>query len=392
MDLEQIIKRLEWLDDERRKDKTVIATLEERLNRMEANIPPLAQQIKALEADVTRLTTFLSRFDQIDANLAQIRVDYSRSIDAVEKQRGEREREAEKSRRVDIENLSKSIAEVRKGLEPIPDLKKAVQARTEEDFRLSRLIEEVDHKIDESNRGNEEFKRSIKLLDEGRRQDTKRITDMQSEVVTLRKRLDEQRGKVDLAADAVRKIELRINEVQAAESERRQAQTAFIDRQNMLVLERDRVWKDWQVRFEEIMRQAASLDTQMQSLDATHRAVKRSQESFEEITQKFERRVNEITEMQRLVEERFRQEWVTFKSDDQKRWTNYTLAQEEQQREVTRQFDKYADRIVELEDVSQEMHDLLQQIVEENQKRLQTMLSVYHESVEEYERTFGRGQ
>ena len=32
-----------------------------------------------------------------------------------------------------------------------------------------------------------------------------------------------------------------------------------------------------------------------------------------------------------LTEERFRQEWVNFKADDQKRWTNYTLAQEEQQ-------------------------------------------------------------
>ena len=34
---------------------------------------------------------------------------------------------------------------------------------------------------------------------------------------------------------------------------------------------------------------------------------------------RFERRINEITEMERLTEERFRQEWVTFKADDQKR-------------------------------------------------------------------------
>jgi DNA repair exonuclease SbcCD ATPase subunit len=392
MDLDQLIKRLEWLDDERRKDKTIIATLEERLNRLEGNLPPLGMQIKAVEGEVTRMTAFLTRLDQIDAAIAQIRVDYARSIEAVEKQRVERERESERGHRADMETLTKTIAEVRKGLDPIPDLKKNIQSRAEEDFRLGRLIEELDHKIDESNRGDEEYKRAIKLLDEGRRQDTKRITDMTSEVVTLRKRLDEHRGKVDLSADAVRKVELRVNEVQAAESERRQAQAAFIDRQNMLVVERDRVWKDWQVRFEEILRQATNLDTQMQSLDATHRAVKRSQESFEEITQRFERRVNEITEMQRLVEERFRQEWVTFKSDDQKRWTNYTLAQEEQQREITRQFEKYAGRIVELEDITQEMRDLLQQVVEENQKRLQTMLAVYHESVEEFERTFGRNR
>ena len=31
MELEQIIKRLEWLDDEHRRDKTAISTLEKRL-------------------------------------------------------------------------------------------------------------------------------------------------------------------------------------------------------------------------------------------------------------------------------------------------------------------------------------------------------------------------
>ncbi len=64
------------------------------------------------------------------------------------------------------------------------------------------------------------------------------------------------------------------------------------------------------------------------------RAVKRSQDSFDEITQKFDRRINEITEMSRINEDRFRQEWGSFKTDDQKRWTNYSLSQEEQFREI----------------------------------------------------------
>ena len=71
------------------------------------------------------------------------------------------------------------------------------------------------------------------------------------------------------------------------------------------------------------------MDVQLQEWDAIQRAAKRAQESYEEIVQKFERRINEITEMQRLAEDRFRQEWVTFKADDQKRWTSFTLSQDE---------------------------------------------------------------
>jgi hypothetical protein len=236
----------------------------------------------------------------------------------------------------------------------------------------------------------EEYRRSQKLLEEGQRQDTKRIADLQGEVAAIRKRLDEQRGKVDLVSDGMRKIDVRIGEIQSAETERRQAQTAFIDRQNMSNLERERVWRDWQTRFEVIERQAAGLDVQLQSLDATHRAVKRAQEAFEEITQRFDRRINEITEMERLTEERFRQEWVGFRADDQKRWTSYSLVQEEQQREMTRQFERFNERVSQLEDILQDVQDLAQLINVESQKRLQNLLAMAHAWVEESDRAFGR--
>lgn len=390
MELEQILKRLEWLDEERRKDKNLIATLEERINQLEGYISPANDQIKTMESEMTRLTSQLARFEQIDAALAQVKVDNARAIEAAEKQHMEREREAEKTRRADFDSLGKTIAELRKRLEPIPELKKGLQARTEEDFRLGRLIEELAHKVDEESRSDEEYRRSLRLIDEGRRQDVKRLMDVQSELAALRKRVDEQRGRMDLSMDAMRKADLRLGEIQSAESERRQAQAAFIEKQNIVFVERERLWKEWQSRFEDITRISLSLESQLQELDTTHRSAKRSQEAFEEITGRFERRVNEITEMQRLVEERFRQEWITFKADDQKRWANYTLAQEEQLREMGRQFEKLSERVVQMEDAEQEMRDTLHQLLEDSQNRMQGLLTLLSQSMDEFERAFGK--
>jgi len=85
-----------------------------------------------------------------------------------------KERETERLRRADLENLNKGIGEVRKGLDPIPDLKKGIQARVDEDFRLVRLIEETDQKITEYKRSDEEYKRALRILEEAHRADTKR--------------------------------------------------------------------------------------------------------------------------------------------------------------------------------------------------------------------------
>ena len=74
-----------------------------------------------------------------------------------------------------------------------------------------------------------------------------------------------------------------------------------------------------------IERQSSQLESQLQLLDTTHLTIKRIQEGVDDLMQRVERRINEIVEMQRLAEERFRQEWTTFKADDQKRWTNNIL-------------------------------------------------------------------
>jgi chromosome segregation ATPase len=368
----------------------IIQTLEERLASLEGGLPGLLQQVKEISGEVTHFNTLLAKFDQIDSALAQMRVDLGRSLEAIEKTRGDRERELEKNRLADQEGLSRAISEVRRGQEAIPDLRKSIQARQEEEFRLARLIEETNQKVVEYRRSDDEFRRSQKLLEDSQRQETKRITDMSGELAAVRKRQDEQRGKTDLVSDSVRKMEMRISEFQAAESERRQNMVSFVDKQNMAAVERDRIWKDWQTRFELIERQGIGLDAQLQAIEATHRAIRRSQEAFDEITQRFDRRINEITEMQRLTEDRFRQEWVAFKADDQKRWTNYSLVQEEQGREQVRQFERYNERIVLLEDVTQEMQDMVHQMREENQKQLQGLLSMAHDWVEQYDRAFGR--
>ena len=181
---------------------------------------------------------------------------------------------------------------------------------------------------------------------------------MNGEVAAVRKRVDDQIGRVELTANSMKKLETRLNELATVETERREAVSSFLDNQTLREVERERVWKEWQARFQVIESQTNEIEATLQNLDATNRSIKRSQQTVEEISQKVERRINEITEIQRLAEERFRQEWATFKADDQKRWTNYTLTLEEQRNETQRQHEKLAEKVTHIEDTIQEIQDL----------------------------------
>mgnify|MGYP001220051340 CR=1 FL=1 len=373
MDFEQLLKRIEWLDEERRKDKLIIASLDDRLRKAEGNYTALLQESRELSNELTRLQTLPARFDSIDAAISQIRVDFNRSIENIEKLRIEKDRDQEKVRLADLESMNSSIATVRKSIEILPEMKKDIKARADEEHRLIRLIGEFDKKILDVKRSDEEYKRTQKILEENVRQDSKRILDLQGELTSSRKRIEEQRSKVELTLENLRKIEMRQNELVNAEGERKQSQVAFIEKYNMSQVEKDRVWKEWQTRFEVISNQAINLDEQLQALDATQRAIRHSQSAFEDITQKFERRINEITEMQRLMEDKMRQDWISFKADDQKRWSNYMISQEEESQEALRVLEKFENRLIQLEEISQELEDLTRNIVESNERSLQLL-------------------
>jgi chromosome segregation ATPase len=390
VEVEQILKQVDWLDSEHRKDKKVLDGLDGRLTALEGNLAPLVHQIKEVDGELTRLSTILSRMDQFDNALLQQRVETKQYFDELERQFKKREEESEKVRRVEMRSLDGSLAELRKELEPIPEIKRSLKARVDEDNRLTKLIDEVRVKIEGVRRSEEEYTRTYRLLDDSRRQDAKRLTDLQGEVSALRKRVDEQRGQVELATTTLKRLENRLNELSVVETERREAQANFLENQALREVERDRVWKEWQARFEVIENQTADVDTNLQALEATHRDVRRTQQNADELAQKVDRRINEITEIQRLAEERFRQEWVTFKADDQKRWTNYTLTLEEQRGEANRQYERLSERVTRLEDSLQEVQDLLQQSNEQSEKRLQTLLATVHEWVSSHERTIGR--
>ncbi len=385
MELEQLVKRLDWLEDERRKDKVQIASLADRITRYESDYADLSTQLQDVNGELIRLATNLTAIEGIQNQVNEIRVEFNRTIESQEKKRLDREREVEKNRLEELLPINKSLYDLKKGLEPILELKRGMQLRVDEEYRLGTMIEELEKKIDKGHRIEEDYSITQRLFEEGRRQDSKRMTDMQGEFAAIRKRVDDQRGKFDLTLDSIRKLEAKINDALESDREIRQVQSGLQEKQTLFVVERDRQWKELKQKIEEVSSQSLNLDSQIVEMDTTHRAVKKAIEQFDDVVQHFDRRANEITEMQRLMEERFRQDWVTFKADDQKRWANYSIAQDEKYRDTERQVEKDAERLIRIEDLTQEIKDSLVQDSElllENVVQLQGVVNAFVEQIE----------
>jgi len=391
MEFEQLIKRLDWLDEEHRKDKASLAQLSDRLANFETNYNVINQQLKELAKETSLISTTSARVDQFDKAIENYRSELIKRVEQTEKQFSTNQNEIDKRFRLEFDGINKSLEGLQKSSDNSVLIRK-MDARIQEEQRLSRSLTELDAKISDEIKNNNNLLLSVKLLEESQKLESKKNIDLQGDIVTLRKRVDELINKIELYPDTIRRLESRLSEIAASEAERRQSQNSFIEKQSLLQIDRDQILKELKDRFEKMGKQSQLLEAQLQEWDSVQRSVRRAQEIYEEITQKFERRINEITEMQRLSEDRFRQEWVTFKADYQKRWTSYTLTQDEQFKDTHSEIKKITEQFASIEDLSQTQQDIIQQTKEANEEYLHGLLAQIHELLSAYERITGQSR
>lgn len=393
MEFEQIIKRLEWLDNQQRENKEAVAKLTERLTSFESNVDLTAKQIKAASKQLTEISPAAKRMEQFEAMLTKQRADIIKLLDENDKARLKSEKDTAKQTQAELDTLGKTVTQLKNTVPAnITEIKKDLKERSSELQRALNNMTDLKDRLEASIRSNEDVSNSMKAFDETRKNDLKRVSDLQGEITSLRKRVDEGREKSAMQSDSIRNMENRFSELMASETERRQAQTAFLDQQAIAQIDRDRAWKDWKEKYDSFQAEAAGIEARVKELDEALRGAKKAQETYMELNTKLERRISEVTEMQRLAEDRLRQEWVSFKADDQKRWTGYSLSSEESFRDIRKDLQKATETITTINDVSNNLQDAMHQTTDVTEKQLQEMMNAIHEWMTSYQRIMGHGK
>lgn len=391
MEFEQILKRLDFLDKQQREMKDALAALKESVASFETTVNAATKQMKTLGKQATEISPVMKRVEQFESMLSKQRADLVKLMDENEKSRTKSDKEAAKRLQSDIGEVQKGLIQLKASFVPA-EFRKQLKERADESQRIMNDIRGLRASIDETRRASEDVRHTLLANEEARKNDLKRVADIQGELTALRKRIDENRDKSIIQSDTVRNIESRFAELLSSETERKQAQAAFLDEQRIAQVDRDRGWKEWQEKFSAFQKDAEAIDQQTQKLEEALRGAKKAQENYLDINAKLERRINEVTEMQRLAEERLRQEWISFKADDQKRWTGYNLSNEETLRDLRKEVQKSEERTIAMSEIAQALRDQAHQTADVSEKQMQEMMNILHEWMTSYQRIMGHGR
>jgi uncharacterized protein YukE len=128
------------------------------------------------------------------------------------------------------------------------------------------------------------------------------------------------------------------------------------------------------------------LDEQVRIFEETLRSLKQARSDLDAVLERLERRISEISEIQRLADDRFRQEWASFQADDQKRWNAYKLTFDEHWREHDRLHDRLAETVRSLGEDMGEAASALAELGTADRQRLMDLLALIREWASERER------
>ncbi len=122
-------QRLAWLEEERRKDHSLILALQERLVSLEGDYRAVTEQIKTLESDLASTRASLGRMEQLEGGLARVEQEAAQRLEDAEQRWSNRLRDSEASQRQDIEALRERLSETYKKLDVLPQIERALAAR-----------------------------------------------------------------------------------------------------------------------------------------------------------------------------------------------------------------------------------------------------------------------
>ena len=352
MDLTQLSQMVTWLDEEHRRDREELAKLDQRQQNMLIANQEQARRIQDLEGRLANTTAQLTRFADLEKALQNLKNEITALLDKINDQRLQAEREAERSRMSDREAIARHLSELRKELARMTPLEEELVTRRAEDQRLGEMLQTVRQSVNTVGKELDDRTRSLPYIVEQRTQDNRRISALQTETVELLKRSEALASRFALVEEKLPKVEREIQRLQPVPDVLRNEQSAFMESQRVVDANRDRQMAVWSEVFAEQKQVLEKQNERLREFQSGFEASGRALAGLEEFRQLITREQKQVSELQRLAEERQRKELAEFVGENEQRWKKETLQWEynlQEQQKVNR---KLAERFLPLEIVT----------------------------------------
>ncbi len=329
MDLTQASQMVKWLDEERRKDKTLIAALQERLEGQAQQITRLESQLATLQQTVAALGVLPNRINDVGQGTEKLRLEIVHMLEQRDEQYRREKRELEQGRQLETGALRDEIKQIGEAIRTLPRLDERITAGQAESQRLNETLQRLGVTVTDLSTRTEERLQAVVYLEEQRRADHQRIVAIEKETPEMRKRIESFGVKIPPLEEAIQKQRIRLEEglKPIKEFEKVVAELQAAD------FRRNQDVKKWSAQADEIHAEMERLREERQRFLIDYRDVQEALKRLEAFQARLETRMNELSEIQRVTSERMKRQWEEWQTAQEKDRRNWEVSMDERWRE-----------------------------------------------------------
>ena len=346
MDMGQLTQMATWLDEEHRRDKAELIRLQQRVESQEAELLDQSRVIKDLEGRMVTMQSQLLRSSQIEVALQQLKDEVVQMFAQADERRQQERRESERVRAIERDNVSKALNEIRRDLQRLPQINEEVALRKAEQQRLGESLLNIQQTVGALSQDVDSKVRGIPFLEDGRQQDAKRIAQLQQESLEALKRTEQQGSRLQMLEDAIQRQERQTTEAKELVSQLRASQREFVEGQLLETEQVKRRITEWVETLEVYVKKMDEHTTRMQQMTEAFREDRQVVANVERFQEQIKREQTQVTELQRLGEERQKRQLAEFQDENEKRWRKELLRWDHQWAEQDKRNKKVGDQFL----------------------------------------------
>jgi hypothetical protein len=380
MDLSQAMQTLQWLDEERRKDKATIAKLEERLKEQGHEIARRTAQIEELQASLARVESVLSKVDAFEQMISNYKKEMTFQLEQRDETWRKERAEAQRLRRLEHEAMKEHLNRLEKELRVLPRYEEQLTARQAEQERMGQKLQNLESTVADLNKRVEDSTSAVSYLEERRRSDHRRLIEMEQDIPEIHKKIEDlaqklplveqslqkQQARVDAAVRGMKKYDKQIEELRVSDFQRDQKVQAYLDQGEEVVEELERVRE------------------QTHGFIERRQQVKQALSALETFRTRIERRQDEMAERQRIAEERLEREWEEWQAERAKELTKREIVVEQRWQRQDEVDVEQQRRLEALEEIAELYRGQLSALWEAQRAEASELLSAAQDVYEEF--------
>ncbi len=320
MDTREATQLLSWLDEERRRDKALLAEVQKALEQHDDLFSSTAQKIEDMEERLAQTKAELARMSRFDTALQQFKDEILLELQRAEKRLQKEGDERDTRLRDERQDRVKALASLSKRIEEAFKFQEPLQAQQSEIQRLNKAISAIRPLLDETRKEAKGQQERLLALGERLNRNDERLTELLQEREEEKARSESIKEKLTFLEGWAERGTQQMVDLQAFGERLREEQAQLVGELRVVDDKRQKQISAWAKEMSEWRSEAKKVREQVALSDKQHRNVEKILSAMDTLRVQLQKDREVLQHMEQTAEERQRQQLEEWRKENEMLW------------------------------------------------------------------------